>query len=242
MIEGAPGVEGGLGDVIQDVHSAAADDLDSSDDSLQEWVLKIVADRDVRSSGSQQEVEEGRDMGAPLTASEEEQAQLAGSSQIACAPSSSDAMPGMEIQVWRTRYFLLLETDGLLLEIDGLSVTSIVRILFASTLSVLIELLQIMIQSLKVSPKSPFLLEGPHLLDPLLFVRYARCPPSVWHCAVLGSSTSMEMTRIRGLAFILVFTAILLKLAIIGKVARRLVHSLRSMLNGLHKQRLVRLS
>ena len=121
-------------------------------------------------------------------------------------------------------------------------VTFVVRILIASTLDVLIELLQIMIQSLKVSPKSPFLLEGPHLLDPLLFVRYARCPPTVRHCAVLGSSTSMEMTRVRGHAFILVITAIMLKLAIVGKVARRLMHSLRSMLNGLHKQRSVRLS
>ena len=92
------------------------------------------------------------------------------------------------------------------------------RILIASTLDVLIELLQIMIQSLKVSPKSPFLLEGPHLLNPLLSVRYARCPPSVWHCAVQGSSTSMEITRIRGCAFILVITAILLKLAIVEKV------------------------
>ena len=59
----------------------------------------------------------------------------------------------------------------------------------------LIELLQIMIQSLKVSPKSPFLLEGPHLLDPLLFVRYARCPPSVALCSarifyVHGDDTS----------------------------------------------------
>ena len=122
------------------------------------------------------------------------------------------------------------------------SVTSVVRILFASTLSVLIELLQIIIQSLKVSPKSPFLLEGLHLLDPLLFVRFTRSPLSVWHCAVLGSSTSMEMTRVRGLAFILVITAILLKLAIIGKVARRLMHSSRSILNGLHKQWSVKLS
>ena len=52
MTESASGAEGGLGDIIQDVHSMAADDLDSSDDSLRERVLKIVADRDVRSSGS----------------------------------------------------------------------------------------------------------------------------------------------------------------------------------------------
>ena len=37
-------------------------------------MLKIVADRDVRSSRSQWEGEEGKDMGAPLTASVEEQA------------------------------------------------------------------------------------------------------------------------------------------------------------------------
>ena len=54
-------------------------------------------------------------MGAPLTASREVQAQPVGSSQIACAPSSSDAILGIEIQVRRTRYFLLLEIDGLLM-------------------------------------------------------------------------------------------------------------------------------
>ena len=41
-------------------------------------------------------------MGAPLTASGEVQAQPAGSSQIACAPSSNDAILGIGIQVWRT--------------------------------------------------------------------------------------------------------------------------------------------
>ena len=47
--------EGALGprDVIRDIHSAAADDLDSNDDSLWERVLKIVVDRDVKTSGSQ---------------------------------------------------------------------------------------------------------------------------------------------------------------------------------------------
>ena len=89
--------------------------MDSSDDSLREWVLKVVVDRDVRTSTLQQEGEEGRNVGPPLTASEEVQAQPAGSSQIACAPSSSDAMPGIGIQVWRTRYFLLLEIDGFLM-------------------------------------------------------------------------------------------------------------------------------
>ena len=54
-------------------------------------------------------------MGAPLTASEKVQAEPAGSSQIACAPSSSDAIPGIGIQVRRTQYFLLLEIDGFLM-------------------------------------------------------------------------------------------------------------------------------
>ena len=53
MIEGAPGAEGGAGDINRDVHSAPADDVDSSDDSLRERVLKVVADRDVRTSASQ---------------------------------------------------------------------------------------------------------------------------------------------------------------------------------------------
>ena len=102
MTEGTPGAEGGAGDIIRDVHSAPTDDLDSSDNSLREQVLKVVADRDVRTSASQQEGEEGRDVGAPLTASGEVQAQPTGSSQIVCEPSSSDAIPGIGIQVRRT--------------------------------------------------------------------------------------------------------------------------------------------
>ena len=112
MTEGALGAEGGARDIIPDDQSTLADDLDSSDDSLRERVLKVVADRDVRTSASQQEGEEGRNVGAPLTASGEVQTQSAGSSQIACAPSSSDTIPGIGIQVRRTRYFLLLEIDG----------------------------------------------------------------------------------------------------------------------------------
>ena len=115
MTKGTLGAEGGAGDIIRDVHSAPADDLDSSNDSLRERVLKVVVDRDVKTSTSQQEGEEGRDLGAPLTASGEVQAQLAGSSQIACAPSSSDAIPGIGIQVRRTRYFLLLKIDSFLM-------------------------------------------------------------------------------------------------------------------------------
>ena len=116
------------------------------------------------------------------------------------------------------------------------------RIFIVSTFSVLIELLQIMIQSLKASQKSHFLSKGSHLLDPLLFARFARSPSNVWYCATLGSSTSMETIQIKGLAFILVITTILLKLAIIGKVARRLMYSSRSMLIEFYRQQLVRLS
>ena len=50
MTEGAPGAEGGARDIICDVHSAPVDDLDSSNDSLRERVLKVVANRDVRTS------------------------------------------------------------------------------------------------------------------------------------------------------------------------------------------------
>ena len=115
MTEGAPGAERGAGDIVHDDHFASVDDVDSSDDSLRERVLKVVADRVVRTFASQQEGEEGMNMGAPLTASEEVQAEPAGSSQIACAPSSSDAIPGIGIQVRRTRYFLLFEIDGFLM-------------------------------------------------------------------------------------------------------------------------------
>ena len=79
MTKGAPGVEGGAGDIIRDVHSAHADDLDFSNNSLWERVLKVVADRDVKTSASQQDGEEGRDVGVPLTASREVQAQPTGS-------------------------------------------------------------------------------------------------------------------------------------------------------------------
>ena len=53
-------------------------------------------------------------VGAPLTTSGEVQVEPTGSSQMACAPSSSDVIPGIGIQVRRTRYFLLLEIDGFL--------------------------------------------------------------------------------------------------------------------------------
>ena len=41
-------------------------------------------------------------MGAPVTAFREEEAQPARSSQLASAPSSADAMPGMKIHIQRT--------------------------------------------------------------------------------------------------------------------------------------------
>ena len=50
-----------------------------------------------------------------MSASGEEKAQPAGSSQLASAPSSADTMTGVGIQVRRTRYFLLNEIDGLLM-------------------------------------------------------------------------------------------------------------------------------
>ena len=52
MTEGASGAEGGAGDINRDVHSTPADDVDSSDDNLRERVLKVIADRDVRTSTS----------------------------------------------------------------------------------------------------------------------------------------------------------------------------------------------
>ena len=118
--EGAPGAEGCLHGLVQGLESAAHEDVDSSDECLWERVLKIVADRGVLSSrsqreGDQREGEQSNDMGAPVLASGEEVAQLARSSQLASAPSSTNAMPGVGIQVRRTRYFLLIEIDGLLM-------------------------------------------------------------------------------------------------------------------------------
>ena len=50
-----------------------------------------------------------------MSAFEEDEAQPAGSSQLASTPSSANAMPDVGILVRRTRYFFLLEIDGLLM-------------------------------------------------------------------------------------------------------------------------------
>ena len=51
--KGAPSAEGCLQGLERGPESAAHEDVDSSDESLWERVLKIVADRGVPSSGSQ---------------------------------------------------------------------------------------------------------------------------------------------------------------------------------------------
>ena len=61
--------------------------------------FKIVADRDVRSSRSQREGNESKDMGAPMTASREEEAQPARLSQLTSIPSSTDVISDVGIQV-----------------------------------------------------------------------------------------------------------------------------------------------
>ena len=95
--EGAPDAEGCPQGLVQGAESAADEDLDSSDESLREHILRIVADRDVRSLGSQREGKQVKDMGAPVSAFGEEEAQPAESSQLASAPSSADAMLGVGI-------------------------------------------------------------------------------------------------------------------------------------------------
>ena len=102
--EGAPGAEGCLQGLERGSESSAHEDVDSSDESLRERVLKIVADRGVPDLGSQRggdqrEGDHGNDMGAPVLASGKEVAQPAGSSQLNSAPSSADAMAGVGIQV-----------------------------------------------------------------------------------------------------------------------------------------------
>ena len=113
--EGASGAEGCPQGLVQGPESTTHEDVDSSDRSLWERVLKIVADKGILNSGSQREGEQDKDMGAPVLAFGEEVAQPAGLSQLASAPSSANAMSGVGIQVRRTRYFLLLEIDGLLM-------------------------------------------------------------------------------------------------------------------------------
>ena len=77
--EGAPGAEGCIQGLERGPESAAHEDVDSSDKSLRERVLKIVADRVVPSSGSQRggdqrEGDQGNDMGNPVLASGEKAA------------------------------------------------------------------------------------------------------------------------------------------------------------------------
>ena len=90
-------VEGCLEGVIQGIDPLADDDHNSNNNSLREHVLKIVANKDVRSSRSQREDEEGKDIGGPVKASGEEEAQPAGSSKLTLAPSSSDVIPEVGI-------------------------------------------------------------------------------------------------------------------------------------------------
>ena len=52
MTKGASGAERGAGDINRDVHFAPTNDVNSSDDSLREQVLKVVADRDVKTSAT----------------------------------------------------------------------------------------------------------------------------------------------------------------------------------------------
>ena len=72
--KGAPGAEGCPQGLVQGPESVAHEDVDSTDESLRERVLKIVVDRGILSSGSQREGEQGKDMGAPVSASGEEAA------------------------------------------------------------------------------------------------------------------------------------------------------------------------
>ena len=100
--EGAPGAEGCIQGLERGPESAAHEEVDSSDESLRERILKIVADKVVPSSesqrgGNQREGDQGNDMGNPVLASGEEAAQPAGSSQLASAPSSADAMANVGI-------------------------------------------------------------------------------------------------------------------------------------------------
>ena len=74
----------------------------SSNDSLREHMLKIVADKDVKSFGAQREGKEGKegkDLGAPVKASGREEAVMVGLLQLVLAPSSSNAISGVGIQV-----------------------------------------------------------------------------------------------------------------------------------------------
>ena len=106
------GAEGYLEGVIQGVDTPADDDHGSSDENLRERMLKVIADRDVRSSRLQRERKAGKDMGAPVKAFEDKKAQSARLLQLALAPSSSNAIPSMEIQVQGLDIFSSLRLMG----------------------------------------------------------------------------------------------------------------------------------
>ena len=79
--------------------------------SLQTGAFQLRVEEGGRPEGGRP----GQRHGAPVLASGEEVDQPAGSSQLASAPSSADAIASVGIQVRRTRYFLLLKIDGLLM-------------------------------------------------------------------------------------------------------------------------------
>ena len=96
-IKSAPDVEGCQKGIIQGVNLLYNDDHNSSNDSLWEHVLKVVAKKDVRSFGLQRKGKEGKDLEALVEASGREEAQTMGLLQLVLAPSSSNAISSVGI-------------------------------------------------------------------------------------------------------------------------------------------------
>ena len=82
---------------------------------MRERVLKAIADRDRRSSGSHVEGGEGTSLVAHEGASVQDEVHREESSQDAKGPSSTNVVANIGTQVQRPRYFLLLEIDGFLM-------------------------------------------------------------------------------------------------------------------------------
>ena len=100
--------------IIRGINCIDNDDHDSNNKSFQNQAQKTIANKDIRSSGMHEEGGEGIDLWAHERASLRKEAQTMESSQNVMAPSPSNTIASIEIQVQRTRY-VLLEIDGFLM-------------------------------------------------------------------------------------------------------------------------------
>ena len=99
----------------EDPKKPASDENNSDDERMRERVLKAIANRERRSSGSHAEGGEGRTLVPHEGALVHDEVHREESSQDATGPFSTNVIVNIGTQVLRPRYFLLLEIDGFLM-------------------------------------------------------------------------------------------------------------------------------